>query len=167
MAASPGRSPFHAGERAIQRRSGVRERAERAGRRRILDRLSDEQREFFRRLPLVFAGSLDAVGRPWASVLVGRPGFAASPDPKTLTLRTTPIYGDRLAGNLHEEAPIGLLGIEYHTRRRNRLNGTISRISEGLIEITVGQAFGNCPQYIQARDYELLPGVMRSASLCR
>lgn len=153
------RSPFHEGERAVQQRAGVRERAERAGRRRILDRLSDEQRAFFLRLPLVFVGSVDASGRPWTSVLVGRPGFADSPDPKTLTLRTRPIDGDRLASNLHEAALIGLLGIEYHTRRRNRLNGTVSRISEGAIEITVGQAFGNCPQYIQARHYELLPGV--------
>jgi predicted pyridoxine 5'-phosphate oxidase superfamily flavin-nucleotide-binding protein len=46
---------------------------------------------------------------------------------------------------------IGLLGIDPTTRRRNRLNGTVQRAGSHGFDITVGQSFGNCPQYIQNR----------------
>src|SRR5690606_30459465 len=48
-------------------------------------------------------------------------------------------------------APIGLLGIEMHTRRRNRMNGIVSHAGGGL-HVEVDQSFGNCPRYIQLRD---------------
>ncbi|HYQ49338.1 MAG TPA: pyridoxamine 5'-phosphate oxidase family protein, partial [Pseudomonas sp.] len=48
---------------------------------------------------------------------------------------------------------IGLLGIELHTRRRNRMNGLIHRASSGQLAVAVEQSFGNCPQYIQLRAY--------------
>lgn len=40
-----------------------------------------------------------------------------------------------------------------HTRRRNRLNGQIHQAGDGQLQVTVEQSFGNCPQYIQLRDY--------------
>ena len=49
-------------------------------------------------------------------------------------------------------APVGLLGLEPHTRRRNRMNGRLAAMSEGGLEVAVVQSFGNCPKYIQARD---------------
>src|SRR3546814_15364656 len=52
--------------------------------------------------------------------------------------------------------PVGLLGIELHTRRRNRLNGTLVRKDNGAVGVTVGQSYGNCPQYIHARHLELV-----------
>jgi predicted pyridoxine 5'-phosphate oxidase superfamily flavin-nucleotide-binding protein len=48
---------------------------------------------------------------------------------------------------------VGLLGIELHTRRRNRLNGLVRRISPAAFDVLVQQSFGNCPQYIQLRDF--------------
>lgn len=44
-------------------------------------------------------------------------------------------------------------GIELHTRRRNRINGQIRHAAQGQLHVAVEQAFGNCPQYIQLRDY--------------
>jgi predicted pyridoxine 5'-phosphate oxidase superfamily flavin-nucleotide-binding protein len=39
------------------------------------------------------------------------------------------------------------------TRRRNRLNGTVRRDDARGFGVTVGQSFGNCPQYIQKREF--------------
>ena len=148
-------SPFHRGERALQERLGVRDKMERAGRRMIRDHMPKEHREFFAGLPLLMVGTLDASARPWASVLAGKPGFVRASDPKTLGIRARPIYGDPLNKALIEGADIGALGLEFETRRRNRVNGKIGRLNENGFEIRVRQSFGNCPKYIQTRLYEL------------
>jgi predicted pyridoxine 5'-phosphate oxidase superfamily flavin-nucleotide-binding protein len=145
---------YHEGEQALQSRVGVREKMAKIGRRMIRDFMPDEHREFFAQLSWLLVGSLDAVGRPWASVLTGNPGFIASPDPKTLIVRCVPRDGDVLAANLRQAAPIGLLGIEPQTRRRNRMNGTVNRLGSGEIEIRVDQSFGNCPKYINRKSFE-------------
>lgn len=36
------------------------------------------------------------------------------------------------------------------------MNGTIERASSEALEISVGHSFGNCPQYIQLRDFEFV-----------
>ncbi|XXX74751.1 pyridoxamine 5'-phosphate oxidase family protein [Sorangium sp. So ce134] len=145
-------SPYHAGEMAVQERAGARERAEKAGRRIIRDFMPEQHRELFARLPFLLVGGLDAQRRPWASLLVGRPGFIASPDPRTLAVRALPSPGDPLGPHLVAGAPVGLLGIQLETRRRNRMNGTIAEADGGGFVVEVGQSFGNCPQYIQARE---------------
>ena len=147
-------SPFHPGEQKIQTRLGVREQIENVGQRFIRDHLTGEHRQFLAQLPLLLAGSIDASGRPWASVLVGRPGFLKSPDPRTLDIHTPLLFGDPLNENLTQDSQLGMLGIEFATRRRNRLNGEVALIKEGLIRIKMSQTFGNCPQFIQAREYE-------------
>jgi len=144
-------SPFHAGEQALQARLGVREASERAGRRMIRNFMPEEHRHFFAAQPLVFVGSLDARGRPWASLVTGSPGFMSSPDPQTLRVNALPAAADPLSANLAAGAPLGLLGLEFATRRRNRMNGTVSGVNPLGFEVRVDQSFGNCPQYIQAR----------------
>lgn len=151
-------SPYHPGERALQERAGVRDRVERTGRRVIRDFMPDQHRELFSKLPFLVAGSLDAERRPWASIVVGRPGFITSPDPWTLEVDARAGYGDPLGANIVAGAPIGLLGIELATRRRNRMNGTVVTAGEGGFEVRVGQSFGNCPQYIQARELVFATG---------
>ncbi len=152
-------SPFHRGELAIQERLGVREKVHSYAPRFIRDHLPDQHREFYAQLPQLIVGSVDERGRPWASVLVGRPGFISSPDPRTLTLSTRPLYGDPLNDNLKAAAPLGFLGIEFVTRRRNRINGKISKLSDDEFQVTVDQTFGNCPQYIQARGFKVVDAV--------
>jgi uncharacterized protein len=144
-------SPFHAGERALQERAGVGERMAESGRRAIRNFMPDQHRELFAKLPMLVLGSLDARQRPWASVLFGRPGFIDSPDPRTLTVATKPAVGDPAAANLTVGAAVGLLGIELETRRRNRMNGTVTRADKNGFAVRVEQSFGNCPKYIQAR----------------
>lgn len=144
-------APFHEGELALQERAGSRAKLAEIGPRVIRDYMPDQHREFFAQLAFIVVGSVDANGQPWASVLTGEPGFATSPDPRRLDIRARPLAHDPLAANLANGAPIGLLGIEPHTRRRNRLNGWVSGVNEPGFQVDVGQSFGNCPKYIQAR----------------
>src|SRR5690349_12113808 len=117
--------PFHEGEQAVQEKVGVRTHFADSGHSPFRDFMPDQHREFFARLPFAIIGSVDAQGQPWASVLAKPPGFIQAPTPKMLTVHTLPVPEDPLAANLHAGAAIGLLGIEPHTRRRNRMNGIV------------------------------------------
>jgi predicted pyridoxine 5'-phosphate oxidase superfamily flavin-nucleotide-binding protein len=147
-------SPFHAGELAIHARFGSQERMDKQGRRVIRDYLPDQFRQFFAQLPYVIVGTVDTAGNPWASILVGTPGFLSTPDERTLQVAAQPLFGDPLATNLAEGIDIGFLGIELPTRRRNRMNGIVTATHANGFEVQVRQSFGNCPQYIQARRSE-------------
>ncbi|MBT2336166.1 pyridoxamine 5'-phosphate oxidase family protein [Variovorax paradoxus] len=148
--------PFHAGERALQLQAGSREQMAAAGPRVIRDYMPDQHREFFAQLPFLVVGSLDADLQPWASVLAAPVGFAHSPDATHLRVDALPAADDPLAGQLAQGATLGLLGIEPHTRRRNRMNGTVEALDAAGFMVAVQQSFGNCPRYIQARQPELV-----------
>jgi predicted pyridoxine 5'-phosphate oxidase superfamily flavin-nucleotide-binding protein len=112
MSTTPPKSPFHPGEQEIQSRLGVRDRVENLGQRFIRDYLPDQHREFYRQLPMLLIGSVDSRGHPWASLLVGRPGFIHSPDPHSLVIEAKPIFGDPLNDNLIPGTEVGILGID-------------------------------------------------------
>ncbi|WP_347928483.1 pyridoxamine 5'-phosphate oxidase family protein [Pseudomonas helvetica] len=148
-------SPWHAGEKQLQAHAGVAERMEAHGRKVIRKLMPDQHRQFYRQLPFMVFGAVDADGNPWASILEGPPGFAHSPEPAQLQLDSLPTLND--PAQLHAGAAIGLLGIELHTRRRNRINGRVSTIDVQGLSVSVEQSFGNCPQYIQLRQFESVP----------
>ena len=145
-------SPFHPGEQAVQRRVGVREQVERAGRNMIREQMPEPHRELFAALPLLVVGSSDANGRVWASLLAGPPGFVRSPTPKSLEIKAEPAPGDPLREQLRVGNPLGLLGIQLETRRRNRANGHVTARDTDSFTVEIEQSFGNCRQYIQARE---------------
>jgi predicted pyridoxine 5'-phosphate oxidase superfamily flavin-nucleotide-binding protein len=147
-------SPFHDGERRVQTRIGVREQVERGGRKMIRAQMPDQHRALFEALPLLVVGSVDDAGRLWASFLAGAPGFVRSPTATSLRVHGRPLAGDPLAQNLRLGAPLGLLGIQLETRRRNRANGRVSECDAQSFTVHVEQSFGNCKQYIQAREPE-------------
>lgn len=149
-------SPFHEGERRIQELAGVRERTEMQGQRVIRDHLPDQHREFYENLPFLLLGSVDAEGRPWASLVAGPPGFIQSPEADRIQLRTNALTGDPLNRTLQEETYLGVLGIEPATRRRNRFNGRAAQVNKGGFDIRVDQSFGNCPKFIQTRNVSYL-----------
>ena len=146
-------SPWHAGEKTLQEKVGVAERMEAFGQKVIRDYMPDQHRTFYHQLPFMVAASVDAQGRPWATLLEGPEGFVSSPDPRQLTIDARLAADDPATPGLVAGQAIGLLGIELHTRRRNRLNGQIRKAVAGQLQVTVEQSFGNCPQYIQLRDY--------------
>ena len=168
-------SPFHAGEQAMQIRAGVREQLEGVGQRMIRDQMPDQHRELFLKLPMVLLGSIDANGQPWASVLARASGpvdavlgaeagvLITSAHAKQVEIHALPHPDDPLHASLVAGAPLGMLGIEPHTRRRNRMNGLVGQVNEAGFTILVQQSFGNCPKYIQARQVSEVVSVEQSA----
>lgn len=146
-------SPFHRGETTIQEFVGVREQM-RAREPFLRDHLTSQQRAFFEGLSYLCISAADSEGWPVASIIDGEIGFISTPDPQKLKLAILSSSMDPVLANLQVGKSIGILGIELATRRRNRVFGTISVVEEQCIEITIVQAFGNCPQYIQARQNE-------------
>lgn len=144
-------SPWHAGELALQESVGVVERMDRPGRLFVRRVLIDQHRAFYNQLPFVLLGSVDPEGNVWATMRAGLPGFLASPDPLHLSIDLPRDPQDPADAGMGDGAAIGMLGIELETRRRNRMNGTIHRNDASGFSVEVGQAFGNCPQYIQIR----------------
>ncbi|WP_223465172.1 pyridoxamine 5'-phosphate oxidase family protein [Pseudomonas sp. GL-RE-26] len=149
------RSPWHAGEKQLQAHVGVAERMEAFGRKVIRSEMPDQHRTFYQQLPFMLYAAVDADGHPWASILEGQPGFAHSPEPGLLQFRSLPAFDD--PAQLSDGSAIGLLGIELHTRRRNRINGHVRAMTTGGFAVTVDQSFGNCPQYIQLRQFRSVP----------
>lgn len=153
-------SPWHAGERQLQEKVGVAERMEVLGQKVIRDYMPDQHREFYHQLPFMIAGTVDGSGQPWATLIEGEEGFVTSPDPRRLSLDLAAMALDPLdpaSSGLDAGDAIGLLGIELHTRRRNRINGQIRQASAQRLEIAVEHSYGNCPQYIQLRQYRRVP----------
>ncbi len=149
---------LHEGERAIHELLGVSEQVEPMVERMLRDFMPDQHREFFARLPFLVVGSLDAQGRPWASLIAGEPGFVSTPDNRTISIRARPLPGDPLGENLVPGAAVGCLSIEPATRRRNRANGRIAGADEHGFDVAVDFSFGNCPKYIQAREIRFASG---------
>lgn len=145
---------WHGGETFLQEKLGVAARMATIGDRVIRDFMPDQHRAFYAQLPFIVLGSVDTDGNAWATILTGRPGFMSSPDPATLDIAVQADPTDPAGKGLREGEAIGLLGIEMHTRRRNRMNGILAPAGNGL-QVIVDQSFGNCPRYIQLRDFEV------------
>ena len=150
--------PWHRGEVLLHTKLGVAERMAAFGPNVIRNFMPDQHRDFYGQLPLMLIGSVDDDGNPWASVLEGTPGFAHSPSPRQLAIDARPSADDPATPGLTPGAAVGLLGIELHSRRRNRINGRITANTSAGLTVAVDQAFGNCPQYIQLRNLvEVIP----------
>ncbi|MCH4813701.1 2Fe-2S iron-sulfur cluster-binding protein [Vreelandella neptunia] len=140
-------SPWHEGELALQRVVGVEQQMDGVGRKVMRPYLTPQLQHFFPQLPFVAAAAVDQDSWPWVTLLEGAPGFVDAPDDSRLELALTPPTDDPLEPLLNSGTSIGLLGIELHTRRRNRVNGVLQG-STGQWQLEVTHAFGNCPQYI-------------------
>ncbi|MFC3119999.1 FAD-binding oxidoreductase [Agaribacter flavus] len=154
----PSTSQFHNAEIAVQERLGVADMVARYSEGFIRPAMPEQHRDFFTQLPMVVIGVPDKDGYPWAMPLHGKPGFIQSPDAKTLTIATTPALTNVLKLDFADNKKIGFLGIEPHTRRRNRMNGVLKSVKQDGFAISVEQSFGNCPQYIQKRHLNWVEG---------
>lgn len=151
---------FHAGEQALQALHGQRERLAEVGPRVLRPAMPDAHRAFFAELPWLLAAAVDAQGQPWVSALCGAPGFVHSLQPEVLAIQASPSRYDPLYACLHDGARIGLLGLQPHTRRRNRVNGRVQALRPEGLRVTVGQSFGNCPKYITPRVLQPVPALL-------
>ncbi|MEJ1979063.1 MAG: pyridoxamine 5'-phosphate oxidase family protein [Acetobacteraceae bacterium] len=146
-------SPWHEGELRLQRSVGVAERLDDIGRRSVRDHLVEQHRAFYPQLPFIVLGVVDPQGDAWATLRANPPGFLSAPEPTRLHIALRPEPSDPADTGIADGAAIGMLGIELHTRRRNRLNGVVRHKNPAGFDVQVEQAFGNCPQYIQKRAF--------------
>lgn len=145
-------APFHPGEMTAQERAGVRAQMEKVGAVVLRDAMPEQHRAFFPLLPTFFVGGSDDEGYLWASMLWGEPGFVQSPDPSTLRVDARLGPDDPLSGALRPGMPLGGLGLQFETRRRNRANGMVADADARGFRFNILQSFGNCPKYIQKRE---------------
>ncbi|WP_434705868.1 pyridoxamine 5'-phosphate oxidase family protein [Pseudomonas sp. Z1-12] len=150
-------SPWHEGELTLQRAVGAVDMMAGVGQRQLARTwMPDQHRAFYAQLPFVVLGAVDRQGDVWATLRAGQPGFMNSPDPQTLHINLDPEPNDPAQEGMGEGDAIGMLGIELHTRRRNRMNGVVRRQLAPGLEIAVSQAYGNCPRYINLRQYHFV-----------
>lgn len=151
----------------MQARLGVREKIEAQGRKVVRDYLPEQQREFYGLLPFLVVAMLDREGQPWCSVVAGAPGFITSPDDRSLRIAAPILSGDPLSDNLHVGGEIGIVGVQLSTRRRNRISGVVSAVDSEGFTVHVKQTLGNCPQYIQVREFSPTAELGRVAGVRR
>ncbi len=142
-------TPFSEDELTAQRLAGTASRGIA-----IRSFMPDQHRVFFEELQYVFAAVADTNGWPIATILTGAAGFALSPDAQTMQIAARFLRDDPASLAITIGARIGLLGIDFSTRRRNRVNGVITAYDDVGLTVQVEQSFGNCPKYIHVRDVE-------------
>ena len=151
-------SVWHEGELEVQRRAGVAyEAGELQGM--IRPGMAPPVAIFLAQRQFAVLGSIDAKGRPWASVVVGEPNFIRALDPFTVEISGGWAESDPLLANILHDPQLGMLAIDFNNRRRVRINGTAQR-TDGILRIHAEQVFSNCPKYIQAR----IPGELSATA---
>ncbi|RSS82031.1 pyridoxamine 5'-phosphate oxidase family protein [Streptomyces sp. WAC06614] len=157
---------YHQGSRTVQDRVGVRELADHVGRS-ITPVIRDVAADFLARQPFLVVGAADAAGRLWASALTGPPGFLGTRGTGRLVVDGALPAGDPLAEALATDGTaVGTIALDPRTRRRMRLNGTLTAAPlGGGFTVDAEQVFANCPKYLQKRQPLKLepegPGVLR------
>ena len=145
---------FHEGELAVQQRAGATAQGQNSGRM-ISDKIIPGAIKFVRKQPFIVVGSVDEAGNVWASIVVGQNGFMVA-DAKSLDIDVTQaqrIDADPIWSNVLNDSQVGLLVIDLRSRARLRVNGRATFKSKDQLHVAVQQAYPNCPQYIQRRNY--------------
>ena len=144
---------FHSGEIEVQNQAGVREEAQRltSG---IHSFIQPKAQEFILGQQLAAVSTVDARGKVWASLLLGKPGFVKVLNQQSVQINPTSLAKDLLYNNLQNNPQIGILLIDLTNRRRLRLNGIAKIQEQRIINLEILEAFFNCPKYIQIRHLE-------------
>jgi len=143
-------TPFHSGEMAVQARAGVQTLAGQVGRM-IQPGIPAVAQQFLSHQTMLIVGASDPSDRIWASLLRGPAGFLTVVDDTNLRVQAVPVHGDPLDGHLSRGSHVGLLAIEFETRRRMRINGRVTDNRDGHWSVQIEEAYSNCPKYIRTR----------------
>lgn len=145
---------YHEGELAIQQRARAVQQARSNGRV-IGNTIIPGAIKFTKKQPFIVTGSVDKQQDLWASIIVGNTGFITA-EPYALDIdvsKALRVDADPVWQNLVADPRIGLLVIDLRSRARLRVNGKVSFPTDDRIHVSVDQAYPNCPQYIQRRNY--------------
>ena len=132
---------FHAGELQAQALAGVNARGNA-----IRNFMPEQHREFFAMLRFLLMATADGDGWPVATVLTGEAGFVSSPDARSLRILAAPDLQDPVRPLLRTDSAVGMLGIDFASRRRNRANGIVSAADGEGLHIAVRESFGKFPK---------------------
>jgi predicted pyridoxine 5'-phosphate oxidase superfamily flavin-nucleotide-binding protein len=149
--------PFHTGEIAVQERTGERDSARRHGVG-ISSRIMPGALPFLERQRLLAVSAVADDGQLWTSAWCGAPGFVRSTDGQHVHIQSSLMDlppGDPVRVAVAIGRDLGMLAIEFASRRRLRINGSVAAISADEISLVVRESVANCPKYIQRRRHEL------------
>jgi len=145
--------PFHEGEKYVQERTSERDVALRNGV--IVGRtIPSRAIPFLAQQRMLAIGSVDDRSWVWGSLVFGVRGLASSPDGRSVVIDRTRIddgRDDPVWSHLRVGAGVGLLAIELSSRRRLRINGVVNVLDNRRVEVSVREAYPNCPKYVQRR----------------
>ena len=146
--------PFHPGEGSIQMLAGVRAEAEQRGQKMLTAKLAKNQRDFFRQSHFLASSHCDANGQPWAGLITGESGFIDIEENGNKVF----VRLDK-ANNITRIQPrpgnaLGLLGIDFESRRRNRLKATVFSTDSKQLRMIMDQGYGNCPKHNHPRRWQ-------------
>lgn len=151
-------NPYHDGELAVQNAAGEHVSAMRNGRA-IGSAIMPGALAYIAKRSLLVVGSISPEGDIWCSLLTGPPGFVTAPTVHQVRLDAAKdLTHDRdpLWENVRKSPQVGILAIDLATRRRLRINGPLRHLHDEVWELTVDEAYPNCPKYIQRREITLV-----------
>jgi uncharacterized protein len=144
---------YHWGELEVQRRAGVDEGASRVSGI-IRSTIPSSAQDFLLQQPIAIAATVDRSDQPSASLLTGEPGFMRALDEQTVMISGLPFPKDALNRNLKVRNEIGILTIEFATRRRAKIKGEAEILNPAGLLVRTKRVYALCPKYIQARSPE-------------
>jgi len=142
---------WHQGEQLIQELAGTKQKMVEVGQKYIREYMPLQHQQFFQAQTMIFIAYRDATATIKSSVLFGEVGFIYSPSDTELWINTQNPMSDFRHDEVTVGDRIGLLGIEFNTKRRNRVNAIITEINQKYMKVSVLQSYGNCPKYIQPK----------------
>ena len=157
---------YHDGNRSHQARFDTRRLADRLEERLVRDRIDDGDRAFIEARDMFVLATADAEGRPQCSYKGGAPGFVRVLDEHTIAFPNYDGNGMYLsAGNAVLNPHVGILFVDFESRKRLRLNGVAAQTMEDPLmaefpeaqfiwRVRATQVFPNCPRYIH--EYRLV-----------
>jgi len=143
---------YHRGEIVVQEQSCLREEASRVSRI-IRGDMPEAAARFLEQQVMLILGLRDDNGLVWAYVIYGEPGFVQAADAHTVSVSSLPSESDPLWADIKSGRMIGMLAIEFATRRRMRVNGRITQVHANGFHVRTREVYSNCPKYIQPRTF--------------
>lgn len=163
------RHALHKGEVLLQQRRGTPSELTASMPDYITRDMPEQHADFFIGLPYLPLATLDSQGRPWASILVTTSnddpsiGVKVSGHNRTDVIAVVNQYDPFMralqAPSGDESQLFAGVGVDFTNRRRNKLAGSIKRVSiapsgKVSLQLMSNQHLGNCPKYITVRSLE-------------
>ncbi len=146
--------------RELQDRFDTRRLADRLDEALVHDVILDSEKEFIEARDMFFLASVDARGHASCSYKGGEPGFVRVVDEHTIAFPNYDGNGMyQSMGNVLDAGQVGLLFIDFESRRRMRFNGVASidfddplkaefPEAQFVVRVRAREIFTNCPRYI-------------------